>query len=508
MEVCRYKIENGRTINFQPIISKKMKYTFLIILFQFYYCAYSQQISGELKNYPSTQFMLRYSPDGIILKEEAVQVNEEGRFQHKLTMKFPAIVIIGFTDYITQYIFMAPGLQLFVNADLKDENEYASSLLLSGNAARYNNYFVKLNSSDRFNAYDVQQHYDSILKLPEAQFIDFTNRFLIIRDSIRKYFFRTMVKDEQAKYFSRTDSIHSQYNVMYWTIKYAQDKSEADKKIFFDRYVVTVMKPLSEPAATTNYWFRFAWMWHLGYLYQEAKRKSDIAWDPSLLGIEKMYAISEQIGSAGFFQSLYGSYAIPNLVRGYSYITLAEFSRSDSAFKRMISKIKDPTAILQLEQLWMNERKKGMITRKGEPAPDFKVIDSSGNYHYLADFKGKILVIDVWSSYCGPCIKEFPYMHQLKDKFSNRENILFINISVDQNRKAWIEKGLRKVSPVGMCLWAENGDASNFNRDYIINAIPQVIVIDSDGRFIEYSAPFASWGDDLEKLIRMALTGG
>lgn len=466
----------------------------------------SQHISGKLKNFPSTQFTVSYSPDGITKKSETVYVDESGQFQHKLTMKYPAIIIVNFTDYVTQYLFLGPGLQLFFEADLRDEELFGSSIKMSGNSVRFNNYFLKLKSSERFNAFDIQQHYSSILKIGEPEFVAFTKQYLIIRDSIRKSFFEPIMMDGQAKYFVRTDSIQSQYNVMYWTIKYALSKNTTDQKVFFEKYIVPVMKPLGEPAATTGWWFRYAWQWQLSYLYEETKRKGDTAWYPAI-PVERNYGMFDRMGaSSEFLQSMYGGFGIPNLISNYSYIPLSRFSQYDSAFERMIAKIKDPSAERQLRAEWSVGRKKGMLMKKGEQAPDFRLIDSGGNYHRRADFKGKILVIDVWSSYCGPCIKEFPLMQRLKEKFNERKDLLFLNISIDQNRKAWIEKGLRKVSPAGMCLWAENGDDSYFCKEYFINQIPHVIVIDKQGKFIAYNAPMPSWGNDLATLITKTLS--
>ena len=114
-------------------------------------------------------------------------------------------------------------------------------------------------------------------------------------------------------------------------------------------------------------------------------------------------------------------------------------------------------------------------------------------------------MIDIWASYCGPCIAEFPHMKKLQEKFGNRNDLVFLNIAIDPNRRDWIEKGLRKRSPVGLALWAGDGPTDDFQKQYYVWAIPHIIVLDRNGAFVEYFAPAPSNGNKLEDVILEAL---
>jgi thiol-disulfide isomerase/thioredoxin len=72
----------------------------------------------------------------------------------------------------------------------------------------------------------------------------------------------------------------------------------------------------------------------------------------------------------------------------------------------------------------------------GEPAFDFSYPDSDGNMVSLSDFKGKLVFLDLWASWCSPCFEEFPYMRDLQEKFSN-EDFVMIGIGLDEEKSTW-----------------------------------------------------------------------
>ena len=78
--------------------------------------------------------------------------------------------------------------------------------------------------------------------------------------------------------------------------------------------------------------------------------------------------------------------------------------------------------------------------RNGVEAPDFEVIDSTGNKVRLSDFRGKFVYIDVWATWCSPCCAEIPHVEKLHKQFAGDSRIEFISISVDSKVKAWKKK--------------------------------------------------------------------
>ncbi|MFN7689130.1 MAG: TlpA family protein disulfide reductase [Sphingobacteriales bacterium] len=117
----------------------------------------------------------------------------------------------------------------------------------------------------------------------------------------------------------------------------------------------------------------------------------------------------------------------------------------------------------------------------------------------LERYKGKVIYVDFWATWCGPCIKEFKYLDELKAKFTD-SNIVFLSISVDENKDRWKEF-MQKVSDAkhhGIVSWDQI-------RDYNLAAIPRVIIIDKDFKLAAIHGPLPSSKETsalLEKLTK------
>lgn len=140
----------------------------------------------------------------------------------------------------------------------------------------------------------------------------------------------------------------------------------------------------------------------------------------------------------------------------------------------------------------------------GNRAPGFTYPSHDGDTVSLADLRGKYVYIDVWATWCGPCIREIPYLKKLHDSMHNK-NIAFVSVSVDraQDKQKW-RSMVKNKSLKGYQLYA-NGEAfdSKIANDYMIGSIPRFILISPDGKIIDPNAERPS-GDikaRLEKLL-------
>ncbi len=134
---------------------------------------------------------------------------------------------------------------------------------------------------------------------------------------------------------------------------------------------------------------------------------------------------------------------------------------------------------------------------KGNKAPNFAIPDQSGKIHQLSDFKGKYLYLDIWSTYCTPCIAEFPYFIELEKEFKSK-NIQFVGICLDNSEQRWLSI-LEKKNLVGIQLRSRDGWKSDFPKDYLISSVPCYVLIDKEGNFLNARAPKPS--DNIREIL-------
>ena len=118
--------------------------------------------------------------------------------------------------------------------------------------------------------------------------------------------------------------------------------------------------------------------------------------------------------------------------------------------------------------------------RAGNPSPSFTCQDINGNSVSLSDLKGKLVYIDVWATWCGPCRGEIPHLKKLEEAYHGKD-IYFVSISTDQDKTAW-EKMVKELDLKGIQLHI--GSDRSFMKDYLINSIPRFILLDKDGNIV------------------------
>jgi thiol-disulfide isomerase/thioredoxin len=137
------------------------------------------------------------------------------------------------------------------------------------------------------------------------------------------------------------------------------------------------------------------------------------------------------------------------------------------------------------------------VVKPGSMAPDFTVTDVNGRTIHLTDLRGKMLYIDVWATWCGPCKHETPYMARLAEAFKGNSKLQCISISIDEEAKDW--KGqIEKEKPSWSQYIAKGGFKSDVCTEYKIVGIPRFMLIGSDGKVITANAERPSSKDIID----------
>ncbi len=131
----------------------------------------------------------------------------------------------------------------------------------------------------------------------------------------------------------------------------------------------------------------------------------------------------------------------------------------------------------------------------GNPSPKFNNYQNyKGGKTSLDDLKGAYVYIDIWATWCNPCIAEIPALKRLEKKYHNK-NIKFVSISIDDQRTAgsW-EKAAAKWRTMvkdknltGMQLHA--GQDQAFLQEYLVTGIPRFLLLDPKGNIVNSNAP-------------------
>lgn len=136
----------------------------------------------------------------------------------------------------------------------------------------------------------------------------------------------------------------------------------------------------------------------------------------------------------------------------------------------------------------------------GNPAPDFSFQNTKGKNTSLNKYKGKVLVLDFWASWCGPCRKEIPNMKKYYAEYKDK-GVEFLSVSIDAKKEAWT-KALNEEQMPWQQGWTT--DAGKVAMDlYQFGGIPFILVIDKDGNIYRKNVR----GEGIKTAIEDVLSG-
>ncbi|MCA5004320.1 TlpA family protein disulfide reductase [Sphingobacterium bovistauri] len=178
-------------------------------------------------------------------------------------------------------------------------------------------------------------------------------------------------------------------------------------------------------------------------------------------------------------------------VTSYKIVNTDMFNSDIQRLEVLLSKAGDE----QMKSSIMRDFKNLIYTSAGSNIPEVKFKNIAGNDVSLADFKGKYVYIDLWASWCVPCIKEIPFLHELEKEYKDKD-IVFVSISLDNNKDDWRKK-VAELKLEGN-QW-ELGD-SNYDKLMNVTGIPHFILYSPEGKLLQYKAPRPS-SNEIKKLF-------
>ena len=127
---------------------------------------------------------------------------------------------------------------------------------------------------------------------------------------------------------------------------------------------------------------------------------------------------------------------------------------------------------------------KFFLTQKGKKAFDFAGETPEGSIFRLGDLNGKVVFIDVWATWCAPCIEARPKVIDIAKKFQSDPNLVVLMVSVDDSKEKWQNFLNTNFEPSISNVFIESGIKKSFGKQFNINLIPNYILIDKQGLIV------------------------
>lgn len=131
--------------------------------------------------------------------------------------------------------------------------------------------------------------------------------------------------------------------------------------------------------------------------------------------------------------------------------------------------------------IWDNGMSPAMAAVENKPAPNFKLKDIDGKDVKLSDYKGKVVIVDFWATWCVPCKKEIPDFIDLQNKYE-KQGFTFIGISVDEDGAKVVKPFYKEMKMNYPVLLMDNKIQEQFGG---IRGYPTTFLIDQNGKIIK-----------------------
>jgi len=132
-----------------------------------------------------------------------------------------------------------------------------------------------------------------------------------------------------------------------------------------------------------------------------------------------------------------------------------------------------------IEQSNSGEAALSLGVEKGDLAPDFELMDMTGNPVQLSDFRGKTVFVNFWATWCPPCRIEMPHMQQLYEDYKDKDVVILgVNVTPTEKTFEGIQTFIEKEQLTFPIVLDEEGDIT---YQYQIMAYPTTYILDGRG---------------------------
>ena len=197
-----------------------------------------------------------------------------------------------------------------------------------------------------------------------------------------------------------------------------------------------------------------------------------------------------EVTKAGIKKNITNPVGVQMLKQNFYYMDVADL---DPLMPQIPAAYDNDEVIIKIK----NNVEKMKATAVGQKFTDFEMLTPEGEAIKLSDYagKGKVVLVDFWASWCGPCRREMPNLVEAYAKYKNK-NFEIVGVSLDQSGDAWKE-AIGKLN----ITWPQMSDLKYWNSEgaklYAVSSIPHTVLIDGEGTIIARGLH----GDELQQKL-------
>lgn len=430
-------------------------------------------IQINIENFEGDKIIIEY------LQKTDTIIGDNGRFTIEIPENYKAYIGLNYENEYVQF-FVMPGFNLSIDLDYetwlqeckidgvgKEINQYLvdQALVLNNHKTNKNDFVYSATQLEFISAYeDISEKLEEGLNIfnknTNEQYKEFSKlekkRISVILNNIKLNY---------GSFIDYSETLTSQQKEEYYS--FIEDTDFSDEQ-------------LSEIPEFID----------LSIGFTEWKLRDTMAKDSLLVQSYKDYIVLNFDIIDKFFSNspVYSYLYYYNILNTLYYMGTENLDELEEFYHKFKAMDEVPqNQLVELEKAWQEWD----LISEGKEAPNFNYPDVNGTMHSLSDYKGKIVYIDVWATWCGPCRMEAPDLKLLAESLPPDE-IVIIGVSVDNDINAWKEM-LEKENLPGVQLFAGGWDTS-ICKDYLVRSIPRFILIDREGKIINSNAPRPSAG--------------
>lgn len=182
-----------------------------------------------------------------------------------------------------------------------------------------------------------------------------------------------------------------------------------------------------------------------------------------------------------------------------SYLTEDEFDKAGEALKKAVAIEGNDPKSKQMAEAMLSQLETMKKLKIGAPAIGFSATDIAGKPISLADYRGKVVLLDFWATWCAPCRGEMPNVKKVYSTY-NGKGFEIIGVSMDNSRQS-LDAYLKEQNMTWRQIYDGRGWKAEIGQLYAIQSIPATFLIDREGRIRYKNLRGAELGEAVARLL-------